>query len=135
MGADATINYRETEDWARASRPITEDRGGYDTIIELGGETTLPLSLRAIRPGGTICLIGVLSGLNLNASLGPIVARQVRLQGVTVGHRDGFEAMLVAMAQHEIRPVLGRSFAFEDLPAALEHLRSGGHVGKTLIEF
>ena len=135
MGADATINYRETEDWARASRPITEDRGGYDNIIELGGETTLPLSLRAIRPGGTISLIGVLSGLNLNASLGPIVARQIRLQGVTVGHRDGFEAMLVAMAQHEIRPVLGQSFAFEDLPAALEYLRAGGHVGKTLIEF
>ena len=135
MGADATINYRETEDWARASRSITENRGGYDNIIELGGETTLPLSLRAVRPGGTISMIGVLSGLNLSASLGPIVARQVRLQGVTVGHRDGFEAMLAAMAQHEIRPVLGKSFAFEDLRAALDHLRSGGSVGKTLIEF
>ncbi|MFA7438708.1 NAD(P)-dependent alcohol dehydrogenase [Castellaniella sp.] len=135
MGADATINYCKTEDWARASRPITEDRGGYDNIIELGGEMTLPLSLRAIRPGGTISVIGVLSGLNLNASLGPIVTRQVRLQGVTVGHRDGFEAMLVAMAQHEVRPVLGRSFVFEDLKAALDHLRAGGHFGKTLIEF
>ena len=135
MGADATINYRETEDWARASRSITEDRGGYDNVIELGGEATLPLSLRAIRPGGTISVIGVLSGLNLNASLGPIVARQVRLQGVTVGHRDGFEAMLAAMAQHEVRPVLGESFAFEDLKPALEHLRAGGHIGKTLIEF
>lgn len=135
LGADETINYAEVEDWARASRPITADRGGYDNIIELGGARTLPLSLRAVRPGGTLSMIGVLSGLNIEASLGPIVARQVRLQGVTVGHRDGFEAMLAAMAQHETRPVLGESFDFEGLRDALEHLRAGGHFGKTLIRF
>lgn len=60
MGADETINYTETEDWARASRAITADRGGYDNIIELGGAKTLPLSLRAVRPGGTLSMIGVL---------------------------------------------------------------------------
>ncbi len=135
MGADATINYRTTPDWAKESREITADRGGYDNIIELGGATTLPLSLRAVRPGGTISLIGVLSGLNVEASLGPIVARQVRLQGVTVGHRDGFEAMLAAIAQHGVRPVIGQTFAFEELKAALAHLRDGGHFGKTLIRF
>lgn len=135
MGADATINYRTTEDWARASRSITADRGGYDNIIELGGAATLPLSLRAVRPGGTLSMIGVLSGLNIEASLGPIVARQVRLQGVTVGHRDGFEAMLRAMAQHQVRPVLGQTFAFEDLRNAMDHLRAGDHFGKILIQF
>lgn len=135
MGADAVINYRATEDWARASREITADRGGYDNIVELGGAATLPLSLRAVRPGGTLSMIGVLSGLNLDASLGPIVARQVRLQGVTVGHRDGFEAMLAAMAQHQLRPVVGETFAFEDLRPAMAHLKAGGHFGKTLIGF
>lgn len=135
MGADATINYSETEDWARASRELTADRGGYDNIIELGGAKTLPLSLRAVRPGGTLSMIGVLSGLNIEASLGPIVARQIRLQGVTVGHRDGFEAMLRAMALHEIRPVTGEVFPFEKLKDALTHLRAGGHFGKTLIGF
>lgn len=135
MGADETINYAQTEDWARASRAITADRGGYDTIIELGGAKTLPLSLRAVRPGGTLAMIGVLSGLTIEASLGLIVARQVRLQGVTVGHRDGFEAMLAAMAQHRVRPVIGETFAFADLRTALEHLRAGGHFGKTVIGF
>jgi len=135
MGADETINYAKIEDWARANRAITADRGGYDNIIELGGAKTLPLSLRAVRPGGTLSMIGVLSGLNIEASLGLIVARQVRLQGVTVGHRDGFEAMLAAMAQHKVRPVIGDTFAFDNLRAALDHLRAGGHFGKTVIEF
>lgn len=135
MGADAGINYRAVEDWARASREITADRGGYDLIVELGGAKTLPLSLKAVRPGGTIAMIGVLSGLNVEASLGLIVARQVRVQGVTVGHRDGFEAMLRAMAQHQTRPVLGETFAFEDLKAAMTDFRTRDRFGKTLLSF
>lgn len=135
MGADATINYAETPDWAKASRQITAEKGGYDNIIELGGAATLPLSLRAVRPGGTLSMIGVLSGLNIDASLGPIVARQVRLQGITVGHRDGFEAMLAAMEQHQVHPVTGEVFAFDELKEAMDHLRKGGHFGKTLIRF
>lgn len=135
MGADATINYTTTPDWVRASRDIAAARGGYDLIVELGGAQTLPLSLRAVRPGGTLAMIGVLSGLTIEASLGPIVARQVRLQGVTVGHRAGFEAMLSAIEQHQIRPVIGTTFNFEDLHSALQHQRDGGHFGKTLIRF
>lgn len=134
-GANSVINTTVTPDWAKASRDITADRGGYDNIIELGGKETLPLSLRAVRAGGIISVIGVLSGVELNASLGPIVTRHVRLQGITVGHRDGFEAMLRAMTQHQVRPMLGDTFAFDDLKAALQHLRSNDTIGKTLIRF
>ncbi len=133
-GADAAINYLETPDWAKATRDITSDRGGYDNIIELGGEATFGQSLRCVRPGGTISLIGVLSGLNVTTSLGPIVARQVRLQGITVGHRGSFEAMLRAIELKHIKPVIDRSFAFEDLKPALDYLKSGKQVGKIVID-
>jgi len=135
MGADETINYNETENWAKATRSITAERGGYDNIIELGGQMTLPSSLRAIKAGGTISLIGVLSGLDLQASLGFVVTRQVRLQGITVGHRDGFEAMLKAMEQHKVQPVVGEQFSFADFKTALQHLQKGNHFGKTVINF
>lgn len=135
MGADHTLNYRTTEDWAKATRDLVADRGGYDHIVELGGEKTLPISLRAVRPGGVLSLIGVLSGLKLEASLGVVVTRQVRLQGITVGHREGFEAMCDAIARHEMRPVIGARFAFEDLHAAFAHLRGGEGFGKTVLEF
>ena len=84
MGADAAINYATTPEWAKATREITGGRG-YDHIVELGGEKTLPQSLRCIRPGGTLSMIGVLSGSSLAAPLGLVVTRQVRLQGITVG--------------------------------------------------
>jgi D-arabinose 1-dehydrogenase-like Zn-dependent alcohol dehydrogenase len=72
--------------------------------------------------------------LALNASLGPIVARQIKLQGVTVGNRDSFERMLAAIAQHKIKPVLDRRFAFAELKDALAHLKAGRQFGKIWIE-
>jgi NADPH:quinone reductase-like Zn-dependent oxidoreductase len=103
LGADHGINYRTTPEWAKATRDITGGRG-YDLVLELGGEKTLPQSLRCIRPGGTVAMIGILSGSAMATSLGLIITRQVRLQGVTVGHRDGFEAMLRAIDQHRSNP-------------------------------
>jgi NADPH:quinone reductase-like Zn-dependent oxidoreductase len=132
MGADAAINYRITPEWAKATRDVTGGRG-YDLILELGGEKTLPQSLRCIRPGGTVAMIGILSGSAMATSLGLIITRQVRLQGVTVGHRDGFEAMLRAIAQHRLRPVVDRVFAFEELKEAMAYLQSGVQFGKVCL--
>lgn len=132
LGADAVINYRAVPEWAKVTRDITLGRG-YDLIVELGGEKTLPQSLRCIRPGGTIAMIGILSGSTLTTSLGLIVTRQVRLQGVTVGHRDGFEAMIRAIDQHQVQPVVDRVFDFEDLKEAMAYLKSGAQFGKVCI--
>jgi NADPH:quinone reductase-like Zn-dependent oxidoreductase len=132
LGADAAVNYRTAPEWAKATREITGGRG-YDLIVELGGEKTLPQSLRCIRPGGTVAMIGVLSGAAMSASLGLVVTRQVRLQGITVGHRDGFEAMVRAMEQHQIQPVVDRVFAFEELKEAMAHLKSGAQFGKVCL--
>ena len=78
-------------------------------------------------------MIGVLSGGTMNASLGQVVTRHVRLQGITVGNRDDFEAMSRAMAQHRLQPIIDREFAFDELMSALEYLRSGQHFGKVCV--
>jgi NADPH:quinone reductase-like Zn-dependent oxidoreductase len=61
--------------------------------------------------------------------------RNLRLQGVTVGSRDGFEAMCRAIAGHHMRPVVDRVFSFDDVPAAFAHLEAGRHFGKVCIAF
>ena len=131
LGADAVINYRATPGWGRRAREITGS--GVDHIIEVGGQGTLPESLRAIRPGGTISMIGVLAGGTMDAKLGLVVTRHVRLQGITVGSRDDFEAMMRAISLAKLRPVVDRTFAFEELPQALDYLESGQHFGKVCI--
>ena len=132
LGADAVLNYCAVPEWAKATRDITLGRG-YDLIVELGGEKTLPQSLRCIRPGGTIAMIGVLSGGAMATSLGLIITRQVRLQGVTVGHRDGFEAMIRSIELHKVRPIVDRVFDFDELKEAMAYLKSGAQFGKVCI--
>lgn len=80
-------------------------------------------------------MIGVLSGLTMGVSLGLIVTRKLRLQGITVGHRDAFEAMTRAMSQHQVKPVIDEVFPFEELKEAMEYLRQGKHFGKICIRF
>ena len=132
MGANETINYRKVPEWGKRAREIAGE--GIDHIVEVGGQGTLPQSLRAIRAGGTISLIGVLSGGTMDLPLGPVVTRHVRFQGITVGNRDDFIKMAAAMTQRKLKPVIDRVFAFEDLRIALDYLSSGKHFGKICIK-
>ena len=123
LGAEHGINYRTMPEWGKETR-------GHDLVIDIGGAESVPQSLRAVRARGTICLIGVVSGLSAALPLGPVVTRHVRLQGVTVGSLADFEAMLRAIAQHRLQPVVDKVFAFDELRAALDYLASGAHFGK-----
>lgn len=129
LGADEIINYRAIPEWGRRAREIAGGEG-VDHIVEVGGQDTLPQSLRAIRPGGTISMIGVLSGGKMDVPLGLIVTRHVRLQGITVGSADDFDAMANAIGQHQLHPPIDRVFAFEELRQALDYLASSKHFGK-----
>jgi NADPH:quinone reductase-like Zn-dependent oxidoreductase len=57
----------------------------------------------------------------------------VRLQGITVGSRDGFEAMKRAIDQHRLVPVVDRVYPFEQLKEAMDALKQGAHFGKICI--
>jgi NADPH:quinone reductase-like Zn-dependent oxidoreductase len=131
LGADRVLNYRTDPEWARAARDLAG--GPIDLIVEVGGADTLEASLRLIRPGGTIALIGVLSGAKASISLPLAVMRQVRLQGVTCGHRENFEAMLRAISAHGIDPVVSHRFSFAQAPEAFQAMAANEHVGKIVI--
>jgi NADPH:quinone reductase-like Zn-dependent oxidoreductase len=132
LGAETGVNYAATPDWDKAVRELTGGRG-VDQIIEVGGAGTLPRSLRAVRAGGTISLIGALSeGAEVNPT--PILMRSIRVQGVFVGSRTMLENMLRAMTVRQIRPVIDRVFRFDELHEALLHMESAQHVGKICLK-
>ena len=134
LGADATINYQVTREWGPVARDLANGPG-VDLVVETGGGGTLPETLRAVRPGGRISIMGVLAGGSLEGRLSAIVMRAIRLQGITVGSRADFEAMLRAMAAQEIPSPVDRVFGFEELHAALDHLDGQQHFGKVCLEF
>lgn len=134
LGADETINYVDEPGWGKAARTLTGG-AGVDHIIEVGGAGTLEQSLRAIRVGGEISVIGVLTGASESLNIVPILMQNIRLQGVLVGHRQSFEAMNRAIEQNAIQPVVHDTFSFEDAPEAFRALERAEHIGKIVVTF
>jgi NADPH:quinone reductase-like Zn-dependent oxidoreductase len=132
-GADFTINYRTEPQWHREAREITGGRG-VDLVVELAG--TLDESVRAVRVGGTIALIGVLSGATAELKLGRVVTQNIRLQGITLGNRDMFEDMVRAIERHQLEPPIHKThFNFEDVATAIQAITEGKHFGKICVTF
>ncbi len=133
LGSWAEINYRDDPDWGKTARQLTGGEG-VDHVVDVGGAATLPQSLRAVRAGGQISLLGMLSGTSLELNIIPIVMQNIRVQGILVGSREGFEAMCRAIDQHQIRPVIDRVFPFDEAREALAYMKGGRHFGKVCIE-
>jgi NADPH:quinone reductase-like Zn-dependent oxidoreductase len=131
LGADAVLNYRTDPDWGRHAREAAGGR--LDLVVDVGGAATLEASLRAVRPGGTIALVGVLGGAAATIPLPLAVMRQVRLQGVTCGDREAFEAMLRAIRLHGLEPVISHAFGLDEAPVAFRAMEDGSHFGKIVI--
>lgn len=131
MGASAGVNYRTNPDWDKWVREQTGGRGA-DVVVEVGGPGTLDKSLRAVRTGGYVALIGVLAGTGTFNPL-PVLMKAVRLQGVFVGSRLMFEDMNRLIVGEGVKPVIDRVFPFADAAAAFRHLESGAHFGKVVV--
>src|SRR6266478_816422 len=131
LGASEGINYKTTPEWDKRVRELTG--AGVDHIVEVGGAATLPKSLKAVRMGGTISLIGnVAGGGEVNPV--PVLMKTIRLQGIFVGSRVMFEAMNRAIAEHALRPVVDRVFPFAEAREAMHYMESGAHFGKVCIQ-
>ena len=131
LGASDGINYKTTPDWDKKARDLTGGVG-VDHVVELGGAGTLSRSLKAVRTGGHVALIGVLSGGG-DVNPMPVLMKTVRLQGVYVGSRAMFEGMNRAITLHGMKPVIDRVFGFDEVRAAYRHMESGAHFGKIVV--
>jgi NADPH:quinone reductase-like Zn-dependent oxidoreductase len=110
------------------------EKHGVDHVVEVGGPGTLGRSMNSVTCGGQIALIGVLTGFGApDASLFPLVARNVRLDGIYVGSRADFEALNGFIGAKAMHPVIDRVFPFAEAPAAFAHLRSAAHFGKVVV--
>ena len=133
LGASETINYRTTPDWDAEVMRLTNGEGA-DRIVEVGGPGTLQKSIEAVRVGGIVGLIGILTGVSGQISPTAIMRKSVTLRGIYVGPRQMFAEMNQAVATHDLHPVIDQTFAFEDAKDAYHAMRAAGHFGKLVIK-
>jgi NADPH:quinone reductase-like Zn-dependent oxidoreductase len=132
-GADATINYRRHPEWAQELLRLNGG-AGVDRVLDIGGPDTLAQSIAALRLGGSVAVIGRLSG-TAPAQFDPasLFAGMKKLVGVMVGSAAMARELLAFMARHRLQPAIDREFAFDQAAQAYAHLALGAHFGKVVI--
>ena len=93
------------------------------------------LEARIAQVGGTILIIGVLSGFAQQIAIPSIFGKNLRVIGLSVGSRRMFEKMTSAIERNNMKPVIDRTVAFDAVPDALKLMQQGGHFGKIVIQF
>lgn len=131
-GAFDTINYRQDPEWQRTVRDLTGG-AGVKHVLEVGGRDTLPRAVQALGYNGHIALIGGLSGFAADLPVGALMTLGASVTGIYVGSRADFEALNAFVAEHQIRPYVGRVFDFEEAPAAFDLMENGDFQGKIVI--
>ncbi|MGE4612366.1 MAG: NAD(P)-dependent alcohol dehydrogenase [Paracoccaceae bacterium] len=130
MGAWQTINYVQHPDWENVVMEMTDGRGA-DHVVEVGGAGTVTRSIEAVRIGGTVAMIGVLTDGTLNPTA--VMRKSVRLQGLYVGSRQMFERMNAAITSDTLHPVIDAQFDYGQAREAFHHMKSATHFGKIVI--
>ena len=132
LGASAVVNYTRTPDWHTEVLRLTGGRG-VDCVVEVGGVGTLERSFDSLAHGGKVALIGVLTGRSAPLSPYALMWKEASLHGIRVGSTQMFEQMNRAIEANGIRPIVDRTFEFDEAIAAYRHQASGRFIGKIVI--
>ncbi len=131
LGLDAGLNYSDSPEWDRWALDQTGGEG-VDLVVEVGGAGTLARSLRAIRPGGTVAQVGVLSDAEEPFPIPLVLHKTARIQGIYVGSRKDFVEMNKAISLAELRPV-GEEFDWNQAREVLGRMEEASHFGKLVM--
>ncbi|WP_207431831.1 zinc-dependent alcohol dehydrogenase family protein [Sabulibacter ruber] len=134
LGADYLINYKETPEWGAKAKELTNGEG-VDFILEVGGPDTLNQSIIALKPGGSIYIIGAVGGGAPGQTKDIFISPfdMVNLQAIYVGSTEMMEELFKAFDANQVKPAIGQTFTFDKVVDALEFMKSGSHFGKIVV--
>jgi NADPH:quinone reductase-like Zn-dependent oxidoreductase len=130
LGATHLVNYRTTPAWETEVKRLTGGRGAR-LVVDLGGPATLAQSLHSAAMGGTIAVIGVLTGFDTaSIAVAEVMLNNLRVIGITVGSVRAHREMCDVVSEAGIKPHISHVFDWEQLDEALRVMRANEHVGK-----
>jgi len=132
LGADEVIDYKAEAKWGEKAKALTGGRG-VDLVVDVGGQATFDQSSAALRYGGTMSILGVLTGARGEVNLHAVFHRRQTIRGVYVGSVGMFERFVRGLERTKLRPIIDRVFPFAEARAAYEHLASAQHLGKVVV--
>jgi NADPH:quinone reductase-like Zn-dependent oxidoreductase len=135
LGAKEVVNYKSTPEWGPVARQYTLDGRGFDFIVDVGGNQTLPESLKAIGIDGIIVDSGILGGMENPVSLLAILFAHCTARGVRRGTRNQLREMIEFIEDHGIKPAVDNvRFGIKEVKEAYHRLEKQEHFAKILID-
>src|SRR5262245_50810630 len=131
LGADEVVNYRTTPEWHVAVRNLTGGRG-VDQVVDVAGGT-LEQSIKSTTVQGEIEFIGRLDSSVSHLDSNVLYKSVATLRVVAAGSRAQFIAMNRAIASARMRPVIDRTFGFDQVHAAFRYYEEARPLGKVVI--
>jgi NADPH:quinone reductase-like Zn-dependent oxidoreductase len=131
LGADILID-RSQEDWSKAVYKLTAKRG-VDVVVDNVGPATWMGSIRALRPGGRMLVVGSTSGPKFELDIRYVFAKQISVLGSTMGNRDDYARVMSLLFDGKLQAVIGAEFPLAEARQAQELLAAGDVFGKIVL--
>jgi NADPH:quinone reductase-like Zn-dependent oxidoreductase len=137
LGATHVINYREDEKWGETAKSLTPNGQGFDQVVDVGGNSTLAQSLKAIKVDGLITAAGLVGGAGDESrpSLLDTLFSICIVRGVLLGTRQQFRDMNHFIEENKVEPATDDEvFDLKDTKAAYQKLEAQKHFAKVIIK-
>lgn len=135
LGASHVVNYSATPNWGEAARALTPGGLGFNHILEIGGAASIAQSLKGIKLGGVITIIGFLTSSDEQPPLMDVLNHLCIVRGIFVGSRVQFQEMNKAIDQAKIKPVVDPArFAFDQVKEAYQYQWERKNFGKVVVQ-
>jgi putative PIG3 family NAD(P)H quinone oxidoreductase len=141
LGVAEVVDYRK-EDFRSAVARVSGGRGA-DVILDLVGAKHWERSLASIASGGRWVVLGLLGGSRVQADLGQLLTKRVRLLFTTLRHRPlgdkiamtgrFVEGILPLVCSGDLRPVIDRVLPLEEVRSAHERMEANRAFGKIVL--
>lgn len=141
LGADHGINYKE-ENFADKVLEWTEE-AGVDLIIDLVGADYLQRNLQALKPDGTLVIVGLVGGSKAEINLIDLILKRHTLVGNNMTRRKVEEVREItkrfvdqwypSLVSGEIKPIIAKTFPLENLDEAFEYMKENKNFGKIIL--
>ena len=133
LGADVVLNYKSAPNWAKAIYKLT-NKQGVDVVVDNVGAATLPASLRAVKRGGRIVVVGNTSGPKTELDIRFLFTKQISLIGSTMGSHNDYRQVMKLVFSGALKPVIHTVMPLEKGVAAMALLEEGKQFGKVVLK-
>ncbi|KAF5563658.1 alcohol dehydrogenase [Fusarium napiforme] len=135
LGATLVINYRENATaWGKEARSLTPNGVGFDMVVDIGGNETLKQSLEAVRPYGSIQVVGAVAQDTEAVPMMGALMFTCTIRGFLMGSQNQYKDLVRYIDEKKLKPVYDNTvFELADAKEAYRKLKEQKHFAKVVI--